>query len=174
MQCKAQKRNGERCTRKAVPGSEYCWQHQPQQKESSETFIYEGLTLTQSKAIPLLVSPEFKTYADVAKELGVSERAIYKWLNKERFVQVLNEQIERYTDGETARVWKALINQAVSGDINAIKLFFELKGKYKQRIEHSGQVRHEHGIAEKVLEDPRARELARELFRRVAKSSMGG
>lgn len=44
MQCKAIKKNGERCTRSAVEGTEYCWQHQPPKEESSETFIHEAFT----------------------------------------------------------------------------------------------------------------------------------
>lgn len=106
---------------------------------NSETFIYEGLTKTQSNTIRYLVNPKYKTYGDVAEEANVSERSIYNWLNDDRFVEVLNREIKRFTDAENARVWKSLIREAGKGNVQAIKLYFELKNKYKDRKEITGK-----------------------------------
>lgn len=107
-------------------------------KNNSENFIFEGLTKKQANAIPLLANPKYKTYGEVAEEAGVSERSIYKWLNNDRFVEVLNEQVARWTDAENARVWKSLVREAADGNVQAQKLYFEMKNKYKDKKEISG------------------------------------
>ena len=107
-------------------------------KNNSENFIFEGLTKKQANAIPLLANPKYKTYGEVAEEAGVSERSIYKWLNNDRFVEVLNEQVARWTDAENARVWKSLVREAADGNVQAQKLYFEMKNKYKQQLDHTG------------------------------------
>ncbi len=107
--------------------------------KGAENCRFEGLTRKQANAMPFLVNPKYKTYEEVAEAADVSERAIYKWLNDEKFVEALNREVEKYTDGETARVWKALVREAADGDVSAIKLFFELKNKYRDRKEITGK-----------------------------------
>lgn len=61
------------------------------------------------------------------KEVGVPHRTFYRWMKDRRFIDYLNSRLDQYTDGELAEIWKALINQCKRGNIQAIKLFFEMK-----------------------------------------------
>lgn len=76
----------------------------------------------------LLLNPEDRrTKTEKMKEAGVPPRTFYKWMKDERFINFVNEQLEQYTNGELSEVWKALINQCKRGNIQAIKLYFEMK-----------------------------------------------
>lgn len=76
----------------------------------------------------LLLNPDDRrTKAEKMKEVDVPPRTFYRWMKDKRYVDYINTQLERYTDGELAGVWRALINQCNRGNIQAIKLFFEMK-----------------------------------------------
>ena len=76
----------------------------------------------------LLLNPEDRrTKTEKMKDAGVSRKTFYGWMKDKRFVTYLNSQLDQYTDGELAGVWRALINQCMRGNVSAMKLFFELK-----------------------------------------------
>ena len=76
----------------------------------------------------LLLNPEDRrTKAEKMKEVGVPPRTFYRWMKDKRYVDYINSRLDQYTDGELAEVWRALINQCKRGNIQAIKLFFEMK-----------------------------------------------
>ena len=99
------------------------------------------LTPEQLKACELLAEPRPKTtITSIAKSVGVARSTIYRWLDDDHFRAYLDELIDKYTDSELGRIWKALIKQCVSGDTQAIKLYFELKGKYRQDVNLSASM----------------------------------
>ena len=51
------------------------------------------------------------------------------------FINYMNSQVDKYTDGELAEIWKALLRKCKLGDTAAIKLYFELKGNYRTSID---------------------------------------
>ncbi|TCL39968.1 putative insertion element HTH domain-containing protein [Anaerospora hongkongensis] len=90
----------------------------------------------------LLVNPENRgTKEQKAKDAGITYKTLWVWMQDPNFVAYLNSLINQYTDAETAEVWKALIRKAKMGDVSAIKLFFEMKGMYKEqkKVEHTGE-----------------------------------
>ena len=94
------------------------------------------LSAKQIKFAELLADPEDRrTRSDKIAEVGVSRSTAYRWLKDNDFLDYLNEQIDKYTDGHLSTAWRSLITQMKRGDTQAIKLFFELKGKYKQQID---------------------------------------
>ena len=66
--------------------------------------------------------------------VGVARTTFYDWIGDDEFRGYVDSLIERYTDSELSRVWKALMRQIDKGDMQAIKLYFELKGKYKEGV----------------------------------------
>ena len=101
------------------------------QQNTTETL----LTPEQLKACELLAEPKPRTtITSIANTVGVARSTIYRWLDDDNFRAYLDDLIDKYTDSELGRIWKALIKQCVNGDTQAIKLYFELKGKYKQDI----------------------------------------
>ncbi len=84
----------------------------------------------------MLINPEDnRTKTDKLKEAGVRRSTFYDWMKNENFLAYMNSQIDKYTDGELAEIWKALLRKCRLGDTAAIKLYFELKGKYRTSID---------------------------------------
>ena len=93
------------------------------------------LNNAQLNAAEMLANPDYKgSKTKMIKEVGVSRSTFYKWLKIPAFTDYVNNLIDKYTDAELGAVWKALISKCKTGDVQAIKLYFELKGKYKQDI----------------------------------------
>ena len=84
----------------------------------------------------LLANPETNcTITEMCGKVDVARSTFYKWLDEEEFVKYVNSLIDKFTDSELASMWRALISRAKTGDVQAIKLYFELKGKYKTSID---------------------------------------
>ena len=99
------------------------------------------LTAKQIKAADTLANPKWKgTITKLCKEVDVSRKTYYDWLDNPIFVKYVDGLIDKYSDSELMTAWKSLIKQIKKGNISAIKLYFELKGKYKQQIEMTGAV----------------------------------
>lgn len=95
----------------------------------------KGLNRKQIKAAERLADPEFRgTITELCGKVGVARSTFYDWLGKEEFRSYVDGLIDRYTDSELSRVWKSLMRLIDRGDIQAIKLYFELKGRYKQGL----------------------------------------
>ena len=89
----------------------------------------------------LLCDPECKmSITDMCYAVGIARSTYYSWLESDEYREYLESVIRRYTDGELPNVWKALVKKASHGNVEAIKLFFEMKGKYRQEIDISGGV----------------------------------
>lgn len=59
-------------------------------------------------------------------EAGVSRKAFYQWMKNPHYIDYINSRLALYTNAELAGVWKALIAQCKRGNIQAIKLYFEM------------------------------------------------
>ena len=105
----------------------------------TQKVTYSDLTKKQINAIDLFVNPKVTSITEIADKAGVARKTIYTWLDDEKFNEVLNEKIDKFVNSQTAGVWKSLIANAIDGDTRAIKLFFEMQGKYKDRKEITGK-----------------------------------
>ena len=86
-----------------------------------------------------LASPEFNgNISELCREFGVARSTLYRWFDDSAFKDYLDFLVEKYTDSELANAWRALVNKANSGNVEALKLFFEMKGKYKQTVDIKG------------------------------------
>lgn len=104
-----------------------------------QNHTYANLTKKQINALPLFVDPSITSITKIAEELGVARSTIYSWLDDEEFKTAVDKKIEKYTDSQEAHIWKSLINKAKDGNVRAIKLYFEMKNKYKDRKEITGK-----------------------------------
>ena len=92
-----------------------------------------GLSKKQREVAEMLANPDIKANkTEIIEQVGVPRTTLYRWLKDPDFIKYVDSLTELST------VWKALIRRCICGDTQAIKLYFELKGKYKQQIEHSG------------------------------------
>lgn len=84
-------------------------------------------------AAELLANPDFSgTKSDIAREAGVTSRTLYRWLRNPDFVALVNQLVAQYADAELAMVWKSLCKQIKAGNLQAIRLYFELRERSKQ------------------------------------------
>ncbi len=103
--------------------------------------MYPGVKGKKRKLAELLVNPDCnKSITEICKEINISRTTFYNWQREADFNGYVNYLIDSYTDSELANVWKALIKKACSGSVDAQKLYFELKNKYKQEIDLNGGV----------------------------------
>ena len=87
----------------------------------------------------LITSPDFDgNISGACEKIGVARSTFYRWYGEGDFRDYVNFLIERYTESETANVWKATIETAKKGNPQAQKLFFELRGLYKQSVDLKG------------------------------------
>ncbi len=96
---------------------------------------YPKVTGKKRKMAELLVNPECElSVTAMCDKVGVSRTTFYNWQKDSDFAGYVEWLIDSYTDSELANAWKALIRRATNGNTEALKLFFELKGKYKQEV----------------------------------------
>ncbi|MCI1930279.1 MAG: phBC6A51 family helix-turn-helix protein [Clostridia bacterium] len=87
----------------------------------------------QKKTAEILVGDSFNTdLTNICETAGISLNTLYQWLGTEEFRKYLDCLVDKVTIGEVASVWKSLLEQCIKGNVQAIKLYFELKNKYKQ------------------------------------------
>ena len=93
------------------------------------------------KVAQMLANPDFDgTVSSLLEELDIPRSTFYRWMGDSEYLSFISSLVDRYADSELAAVWKALVKECRAGNIPAIKLYFELKGKYKQQIDLGGSV----------------------------------
>ena len=94
-----------------------------------------GYTGKRAKLAEMLVNPDnTETVTSMCETVGVARSTFYKWLSEPEYLEYIQGLIDQFTDSELAEVWKSLVKECKKGNVQAIKLFFELKGKYTANI----------------------------------------
>lgn len=107
-------------------------------RTKSDNIAFDGKKKTLAER---LADPEFTgTIGELCEEVGIARSTFYKWTDDPAYRDYIQRLIDKYTDGALPEIWKALIKKGLSGDVAAIKLYFELKGKYKQQVAVDGVV----------------------------------
>jgi len=80
---------------------------------------------------------------------------------------------------EVKEFWTQLLRDAEADPrdrLKASEYIAKTNGAFLERVEHQGQVtqRYEYDITQRIIEDPEARDLARNLFRRAVNPNLGG
>lgn len=91
-------------------------------------------------AAECLANPDFKgTKQDIADRAGVTRMTLYRWLRNPEFIAIVNRLVSQYADAELGMVWKALSRKCQQGDIQAIKLYFELRKQKEMKSEKNAE-----------------------------------
>lgn len=103
------------------------------------------LTGKRLKVAEMLANPGcMLTQEKIAESAGVSHTTFYRWMQDADFIREVEKLIDKYTDAKLSYAWRCLLTR-MPVDTAAIKLYFELKGKYKQDIKISGQIENPYG-----------------------------
>ena len=71
---------------------------------------------------------------------GVRRQRFYKGMAKPEFRNWFNAQCDKVLLVNQARVTSALMSSIVKGDVSAIRTYYELIGKLKNKLERSGRL----------------------------------
>lgn len=83
---------------------------------------------------------DMRNVSEMCQELGISRQTYYNWIADEEFLFEVSNLVDRFTDAELGSVWKALLDKCKSGDLGAISMYFEMKGKYQKSAEVDGNI----------------------------------
>lgn len=123
-------------------------------KNDKQELTFAKLTKKQINTLDLFINPKISSITEIARRSEVSRGTIYNWLDDDNFQRALDKKIDQYVNSQTSAIWKSLIREAKNGDTRAIKLFFEMQGKYKDRKEITGKdggaIKFEESAKEKV------------------------
>ena len=109
--------------------------------ESNNKGMYPSVKGKRRKMAAMLTNPEFDgNISALCREMKVSRTTFYRWCDDSDFKNYVEYLIEKYTDSELPNAWRKLISKVNAGSVEAIKLFFEMKGKYKQEVNLNGGV----------------------------------
>jgi len=93
-------------------------------------------TPTQIKFLNLyLVCDKKLTLEKIGEEIGVTRKSIWKWFQKEDFVDWVNSKKDELLKGSLMSRYKTAVRKATAGDFNFSKLLFEMQGEYVQKSE---------------------------------------
>ena len=100
------------------------------------------MTGKKRKLAEMLCDPENNmTITQLCNEVGVSRQTFYNWQRDASFNGYVEFLVDSFTDSELPRAWKKLVKRAVvDGNIDALKLFFSMKDKYKEELNVKGNV----------------------------------
>ena len=90
------------------------------------------MTKKQKKVADALTNIESNgSLDDICEEYAISRETLYQWLSEDLFRKYMDMVLNGKTFTAMTEVWRSLLNQCGEGNIQAIKLYFELNGKYK-------------------------------------------
>lgn len=99
------------------------------------------LNTKQRKLAEMLANPDCsETITELCKRCNVARSTFYKWMDLDNFREYLDSLIDKYADSELSTVWKALIRRCGKGDVQAIRLYFELREKTAGKKESGVQI----------------------------------
>ena len=98
------------------------------------------LSKKQKMAAKLLADPaNYGNYDEIAKTVEVLPSTLLKWLKKEQFMAEVNSLSRELVHQDPFGVWEALVEKCKNGDIQAMKLYFELASK-RSAVETSQEI----------------------------------
>ncbi len=88
-----------------------------------------------------VTSPDFDgNISKLCEELSIARSTFYRWYDRDDFKKYINFLIEKYTESELSNIWMAIVESAKKGNLQALKLFFDLKGLQDKGSKQSGVV----------------------------------
>lgn len=103
--------------------------------------IYPDVKGKKRKFAEKICSPDFDgNISNLCKEFNIARSTYYRWMDDMGFTGYCEWLVNKYTDSELANMWRSLINAGKNGSVEALKTYFDLKGKFVTRVDISGGV----------------------------------
>ena len=100
---------------------------------------------------------------DIAKTIGISIQAVYKWYRNPVFVDWLNSFRERIINSSLADIYKTSSRKSKAGDYNFSRLMLEMSGDYTPRSESKNLNINKNDGLEKMTEEELVEDFKKDL-----------
>ena len=104
------------------------------ERKMSENVVF-GPSKEQIKFLDIYLRLEKKTNKEIAKEIKVTDRTIYRWFNDQKFVDWINSNVNMMLKKTLLPRYRTAIWKALAGDFSFSKLLFEIQGEYVPKSE---------------------------------------
>ena len=101
--------------------------------------MYPNLKPKQRKVAEALCNPENNmTITELCREFKISRQTFYNWQSDSEFKNYVEWLLKNFTDSALPRAWKEVIKKIEAGNMEAIKMLFEIKGIHRNEISLNG------------------------------------
>lgn len=88
----------------------------------------------QIKMVDLLINPDDRRTKEAkCEEVGITPKTLCEWQRNPDFIKYKNAQLDKYTDAQLDEVWKSHLRVIKMGNVEAIKLYHQLKGNFVEK-----------------------------------------
>lgn len=102
--------------------------------------MYPNLKTKQRRVAEALVDPDdTRNVTELCKAFGISRTTFYNWQQDSQFIGYIDCLVENYTTSIIPKAWKEIGKKVEQGNMEAIRMLLEVKGKYKQEISVDGK-----------------------------------
>ena len=103
--------------------------------------MYPSVKGKRRRLAEAIVDPDNeKTITALCKEIGISRTTFYNWQSDPEFMGYIEYLVESYTTSAIPEAWKQIIKKVEKGNMDAIRLLLEVKGKLKPMGSNSANV----------------------------------
>lgn len=108
---------------------------------NSKEIDYSKYEQRQLAAARLMADPDCKlTNKQIADEVGISERQLYRWKENRDFLDLVNDLAEKYMDAFLGEVYREMKRSIKNGSVKAMELYMKSRGKLIDRKEVQSDV----------------------------------
>ena len=101
-------------------------------KVDKRTGMYPNVKGKKRRLAEAIVDPDSdKTITALCQDIGISRTTFYNWQSDPDFMRYIEWLVESYTTSAVPEAWKQIVKKVEQGNMEAIKLLLEVKGKFK-------------------------------------------
>lgn len=91
--------------------------------------------------VELLINPEDRRTKEAkCDEVGITPKTLCEWQKNPEFIKYKNTQLDLYTNAQLDEVWKAHLRVIKMGNVEAIKLYHQLKGNFVEKSKVQSEI----------------------------------
>lgn len=95
--------------------------------------IYPVIKGKKRKVAEALVDPEDeRSVTQLCKDFKISRTTFYNWQKESEFMSYIEYLVESFTTSIIPKAWKQIAKKIEKGDMEAIKMLLEIKGKLQR------------------------------------------
>lgn len=103
--------------------------------------LYPSLKPKQRQVAEALVDPEdIRSVSELCKNFEISRTTFYNWQHNSDFVGYVDCLIDNYTSSIVPKAWKEIGKKVERGEMEAIRMLLEVKGKLQSNSQFNNNV----------------------------------